>query len=92
MWILEARSKNEYEFQKIKELVSNRTDFASAGSINERLLYQQRCKGKFESLYGGQFTSPFSLLKLPNLTVVRVCIFACTRGNTEVFAQIETDG
>ena len=30
---------------------------------------------------------------LPNLTVVRVCIFACTtRGNTEIFAQIETVG
>ena len=28
---------------------------------------------------------------LPNLIVVRVCIFACTRGNTEIFAQIETD-
>ena len=28
----------------------------------------------------------------PNLTVVRVCIFACTRGNTEFFAQIETVG
>ena len=27
---------------------------------------------------------------LPNLTVVRVCIFACTRGNTEIFTQIET--
>ena len=31
-------------------------------------------------------------LTLPNLTVVRVCIFACTRGNTEIFAQIETVG
>ena len=29
---------------------------------------------------------------LPNLTVVRVCIFACTRGNTEIFSQIETVG
>ena len=29
---------------------------------------------------------------LPNLTVVRVCIFPCTRGNTEIFAQIETVG
>ena len=29
---------------------------------------------------------------LSNLTVVRVCIFACTRGNTEIFAQIETVG
>ena len=29
---------------------------------------------------------------LPNLTVVRVCIFACTRRNTEIFAQIETVG
>ena len=29
---------------------------------------------------------------LPNLTVVGVCIFACTRGNTEIFAQIETVG
>ena len=29
---------------------------------------------------------------LPNLIVVRVCIFACTRGNTEIFAQIETVG
>ena len=27
---------------------------------------------------------------LPNLAVVRVCIFTCTRGNTEIFAQIET--
>ena len=27
---------------------------------------------------------------LPNLAVVRVCLFACTRGNTEIFAQIET--
>ena len=27
---------------------------------------------------------------LPNLAVVRVCIFACTQGNTEIFAQIET--
>ena len=29
---------------------------------------------------------------LPNLTVVGVCIFACTRRNTEIFAQIETVG
>ena len=29
---------------------------------------------------------------LPNLTVVRVCIFACSRGNTEIFSQIETVG
>ena len=29
---------------------------------------------------------------LPNFTVVRVCIFACTRGNTEIFAQIEIVG
>ena len=29
---------------------------------------------------------------LPNLSVVRVCIFACQRGNTEFFAQIETVG
>ena len=29
---------------------------------------------------------------IPNLAVVRVCIFACTRGNTEIFAQIETVG
>ena len=29
---------------------------------------------------------------LANLTVVRVCIFACTRGNNEIFAQIETEG
>ena len=29
---------------------------------------------------------------LPYLTVVRMCIFACTRGNTEIFAQIETVG
>ena len=29
---------------------------------------------------------------LPNLTLVRVCIFACTRENTEIFAQIETVG
>ena len=29
---------------------------------------------------------------LPNLTVARVCIFTCTRGNTEIFAQIETVG
>ena len=29
---------------------------------------------------------------LPDLTVVRVCIFACTRGNTEIFAQIEAVG
>ena len=29
---------------------------------------------------------------LPNLTVVGVCIFACTRGKTEIFAQIETLG
>ena len=29
---------------------------------------------------------------LPNLAVVRVCIFACTLGNTEIFAQIETVG
>ena len=29
---------------------------------------------------------------LPNLAVVRVCIFAVTRGNTETFAQIETVG
>ena len=29
---------------------------------------------------------------LPNLAVVRVCIFACTRSNTEIFAQIETVG
>ena len=27
---------------------------------------------------------------LPNLTLVRVCIFACTRENTEIFAQMET--
>ena len=27
---------------------------------------------------------------LPNLAVVRVCIFACKRENTEIFAQIET--
>ena len=27
---------------------------------------------------------------LPNLAVVGVCIFACKRGNTEIFAQIET--
>ena len=27
---------------------------------------------------------------LPNLAVVRVCIFAYTRGNTEIFTQIET--
>ena len=31
-------------------------------------------------------------LTLPNLAVVRVCIFAYTRGNTETFAQIETVG
>ena len=31
-------------------------------------------------------------LTLPNLAVVRVCIFACKRGNTEIFAQIETVG
>ena len=30
--------------------------------------------------------------RLPNLTLVRVCIFACTRENTEIFAQIETVG
>ena len=29
---------------------------------------------------------------LPNLAVVRVFIFAYTRGNTEIFAQIETVG
>ena len=29
---------------------------------------------------------------LANLVVVRVCIFDCTRGNTEIFAQIETVG
>ena len=29
---------------------------------------------------------------LPNLAVVRVCIFTCKRGNTEIFAQIETIG
>ena len=29
---------------------------------------------------------------LPNLVVVRVCIFDCTRGNIEIFAQIETVG
>ena len=29
---------------------------------------------------------------LPNLVVVRVCIFACTRGNTEILAQIEQLG
>ena len=31
---------------------------------------------------------------LPNLAVVRVCMFTCTRGNTctEIFAQIETVG
>ena len=29
---------------------------------------------------------------LPDLAVGRVCIFACTRGNTEIFAQIETFG
>ena len=29
---------------------------------------------------------------LPNLTEVRVCIFAFTRGNTEIFAQIESVG
>ena len=29
---------------------------------------------------------------LPNLAVVRVCIFTCTRGNTEIFAKTETDG
>ena len=29
---------------------------------------------------------------LPNLTVVRVCILACTRGNTEIFSQIEIVG
>ena len=29
---------------------------------------------------------------LPNLAVVGVCIFACKRGNTEIFAQIETVG
>ena len=27
-----------------------------------------------------------------NLAVVRVCIFTCTRGNTEIFAQIDTIG
>ena len=27
---------------------------------------------------------------LPNLALVRVCIFACTRGNTETLAQTET--
>ena len=27
---------------------------------------------------------------LPNLAVVRVCMFACKRGNTEIFTQIET--
>ena len=27
---------------------------------------------------------------LPNLAVVRVCIFICTQGNTVIFAQIET--
>ena len=29
---------------------------------------------------------------LPNITVVGVCIFACTRGNTEISAQTETVG
>ena len=29
---------------------------------------------------------------LPNLTLVRVCIFACARENTEILAQIETVG
>ena len=29
---------------------------------------------------------------LPNLNVVRVCIKACIRENTEIFAQIETVG
>ena len=29
---------------------------------------------------------------LPNVAVFRVCIFACKRGNTEIFAQIETVG
>ena len=33
-----------------------------------------------------------SFRTLTDLTVVRVCIFACTRGNTEIFAQIETVG
>ena len=31
-------------------------------------------------------------LTLPNLAVVRVCIFPCKRGNTEIFARIETVG
>ena len=29
---------------------------------------------------------------VPNLTVVRVCIFGCTRENSKIFAQIETAG
>ena len=29
---------------------------------------------------------------LPNLVAVGVCIFDCTRENTEIFAQIETVG
>ena len=32
------------------------------------------------------------LRTLPNVAVVRVCIFTCTQGNTEIFAQIETVG
>ena len=33
-----------------------------------------------------------SFRTLPNLAVVRVCIFACTRGNTGIFSQIEQLG
>ena len=29
---------------------------------------------------------------IQNLIVLRVCIFACTRGNTEIFAHIKTVG
>ena len=29
---------------------------------------------------------------LQNVAVVRVCIFACKQGNTEIFAQVETVG
>ena len=29
---------------------------------------------------------------LPNLAVVKVCIFACTRENTAIFEEIETVG
>ena len=49
--------------------------------------YQFTCVEKF-----GISLVVQGLRTLPNLAVVTVCIFACTQGNTEIFAQIETVG